>query len=171
MSCEEVWDGYILKYPDAKRWRKSPFPLYKGILYLVKGIIATGAGAFHAGTIQTQAESSPTWPNNRLVGHPTKWPQKRRQKSHYILVAYLLLSKTSSYLNSMASFNQWNGSVCVLPGPCYTTSWIMGAFRRKDEGENFTETHTRIRAIPTYPDSRVRYPRSIPAGLPAVTRR
>ncbi|KAJ7927106.1 hypothetical protein B0H13DRAFT_1861647 [Mycena leptocephala] len=61
------------KYPDAKRWRKSPFPLYKGVLYLVKGIIATGAGAFHAGTIQTQAESSPTWPNNRLVGHPTKW--------------------------------------------------------------------------------------------------
>ncbi|KAJ7878466.1 hypothetical protein B0H13DRAFT_1892632 [Mycena leptocephala] len=48
----------ILKHPDAKRWRKSPFPLYEDVLYLVKGIIATGAGAFHAGTIQTQAESS-----------------------------------------------------------------------------------------------------------------
>ncbi|KAJ6617652.1 hypothetical protein B0H10DRAFT_1721358, partial [Mycena sp. CBHHK59/15] len=37
---------------------KKPFPLYDDLAYLVKGIVATGAGAFHAGMTQTQAESS-----------------------------------------------------------------------------------------------------------------
>jgi hypothetical protein len=36
-------------HKKAAQWRHTPFPLYDEIQYLVKGIVATGAGAFHAG--------------------------------------------------------------------------------------------------------------------------
>jgi hypothetical protein len=49
------------KKPKAKRWRKTPFPLYNDILYPVEGIVATGAGAFHAGSAsQTQSTDTST---------------------------------------------------------------------------------------------------------------
>jgi hypothetical protein len=37
------------KKPKLKQWRTIPFPLYNNILFLVDGMVATGAGAFHAG--------------------------------------------------------------------------------------------------------------------------
>ncbi|KAJ7447667.1 hypothetical protein FB451DRAFT_1290103 [Mycena latifolia] len=51
--------AYLAKHPKSKRWRRSPFPLYDDIVYLVDRIVATGAGAFHAGgasQIQTETE-------------------------------------------------------------------------------------------------------------------
>ncbi|KAJ6503676.1 hypothetical protein C8R45DRAFT_1209316 [Mycena sanguinolenta] len=48
-ASADVWQRYIEAHPDAARWQTTPFPLYDDMLYLVEGIIATGAGAFHAG--------------------------------------------------------------------------------------------------------------------------
>ncbi|KAJ7745907.1 hypothetical protein DFH07DRAFT_711778, partial [Mycena maculata] len=48
-AASDVWDAYITKHPKAARWRRTPFPLYDEILYLVDGVVATGAGAFHPG--------------------------------------------------------------------------------------------------------------------------
>ncbi|KAJ7733225.1 hypothetical protein DFH07DRAFT_725645, partial [Mycena maculata] len=44
-AASDVWDAYITKHPKAARWRRTPFPLYDEILYLVDGVVATGAGA------------------------------------------------------------------------------------------------------------------------------
>ncbi|KAF9233541.1 Myb/SANT-like DNA-binding domain-containing protein [Melanogaster broomeanus] len=48
---DNVWKKLKENKTTAKyyRWRKSPFPLYDDILYLVDGIVATGATAYHAG--------------------------------------------------------------------------------------------------------------------------
>ncbi|KAJ7763295.1 hypothetical protein B0H16DRAFT_1883690 [Mycena metata] len=55
-ASEDVWTALLAKNSKAKRWRKTPFPLYDDILYLVEGIVATGAGAFHGGgASQTQS--------------------------------------------------------------------------------------------------------------------
>lgn len=40
---------------SLKKWRKKPFPLYGTMAILVNGIVATGSGAFNAGT-----QSGPT---------------------------------------------------------------------------------------------------------------
>ncbi|KAJ7448381.1 hypothetical protein FB451DRAFT_1533045 [Mycena latifolia] len=56
-ASDDVWEAY-LTHPKSKRWRKSPFPLYDDIAYLIDYIVATGTGAFHAcGTSQTQTET------------------------------------------------------------------------------------------------------------------
>jgi hypothetical protein len=95
-ATEEVWDAYILvsfifasnlsgiyitagqTHESAKKWQKTPFPLYDDMHYLVAGIVATGAGAFHAGAvpatsqIQTQSENAsqtPVTPVRRARGH------------------------------------------------------------------------------------------------------
>jgi hypothetical protein len=34
----------------ASHWHKIPFPLYDDIHFLVHGVVATGAGAFHVGS-------------------------------------------------------------------------------------------------------------------------
>ncbi|KAJ7466259.1 hypothetical protein B0H11DRAFT_2284693 [Mycena galericulata] len=58
-ASDDVWEAYLAKHPNAKRWRKTPFPLYDDLAYLVDGIVATGAGAFHAGAArQTQTQST-----------------------------------------------------------------------------------------------------------------
>jgi len=60
MTCvatDEVWDVYIQAHRKAAHWRNTPFPLYDEMSYLVDGVVATGAGAFHAGETP---QSSPT---------------------------------------------------------------------------------------------------------------
>ena len=55
--------------PKASRWRKTPFPLYDDMHFLVHGIVATGAEAFHAGSqpqppslsISQSYSLSPSW--------------------------------------------------------------------------------------------------------------
>ncbi|KAJ7659059.1 hypothetical protein DFH06DRAFT_1406054 [Mycena polygramma] len=60
-TSDDVWAALLEKKPKFKRWRKTPFPLYDDVLYLVEGIVATGAGAFHAsGTLQTQSTEAIT---------------------------------------------------------------------------------------------------------------
>ncbi|KIL55164.1 hypothetical protein M378DRAFT_42800, partial [Amanita muscaria Koide BX008] len=46
-ATEAVWEAYLAAHPKAARWRKTSFPLYDKMYFLVDGIIATGAGAFH----------------------------------------------------------------------------------------------------------------------------
>ncbi|KAJ7085990.1 hypothetical protein B0H15DRAFT_748921, partial [Mycena belliarum] len=41
-ASDEVWAAYLEKRPKVKKWRKSPFPLYDDMLFLVEGIVATG---------------------------------------------------------------------------------------------------------------------------------
>ncbi|KAJ7737174.1 hypothetical protein DFH07DRAFT_985750 [Mycena maculata] len=85
-ATDEVWDAYLKSHPKSK-WRKTPFPLYNNILYLVKGIIATGAGAFQAGSAsqvsgmsQTQSESETQTqtqletPRGRSIGQAFQTP-------------------------------------------------------------------------------------------------
>ncbi|KAJ7703618.1 hypothetical protein B0H17DRAFT_1127233 [Mycena rosella] len=63
-ASDDVWEVYIESHNKARKWRNTPFPLYDEILYLVDGIIATGAGAFHAGgatqTMQSSQSQEPT---------------------------------------------------------------------------------------------------------------
>ncbi|KAJ7786847.1 hypothetical protein B0H14DRAFT_3893470 [Mycena olivaceomarginata] len=47
------------RHPEHERWRTSSFPLYDDILHLVDRIIATGAGAFHAGSTTSAGPSTP----------------------------------------------------------------------------------------------------------------
>ncbi|KAF8222659.1 hypothetical protein L208DRAFT_1160142, partial [Tricholoma matsutake] len=46
-ASDEVWATYLKMNPKASRWCKTPFLLYDDIHFLVHGVIATGAGAFH----------------------------------------------------------------------------------------------------------------------------
>ncbi|THU75440.1 hypothetical protein K435DRAFT_627763, partial [Dendrothele bispora CBS 962.96] len=46
-ATDEIWDAYLEKHPNDKRWRTESFPLYNEIFNLVDGLIATGKGAFH----------------------------------------------------------------------------------------------------------------------------
>jgi len=57
VATDEVWDVYIQCHKKAAHWRNTPFPLYDEMSYLVDGVVATGAGAFHAGETP---RSSPT---------------------------------------------------------------------------------------------------------------
>ncbi|KAJ6510774.1 hypothetical protein C8R45DRAFT_965150 [Mycena sanguinolenta] len=60
-ATDEVWDAYLKRHPTAKKWRKTPFLLYDDISFLVDGIVATGAGAFHAGgSSQVNTDSQST---------------------------------------------------------------------------------------------------------------
>lgn len=43
----------------AAQWKNTPFPLYDEMSYLVDGVVATGAGAFHAGETPRSGEPSP----------------------------------------------------------------------------------------------------------------
>ncbi|KAJ7667198.1 hypothetical protein B0H17DRAFT_1336158 [Mycena rosella] len=70
-ATDAVWDAYIqilrdLLHNSAKCWRKTHFPLYDDILHIVDGIVATGAGAFHAGAVtQTQSQFAETQPQSQ----------------------------------------------------------------------------------------------------------
>ncbi|KAJ7758440.1 hypothetical protein B0H14DRAFT_2252934, partial [Mycena olivaceomarginata] len=57
MATQDVWDRLfeLRAHPDSKHWQTTPFPLYDDMLFLVDGIIATGAGAFHTGTPPSQS--------------------------------------------------------------------------------------------------------------------
>ncbi|KAF8229798.1 hypothetical protein L208DRAFT_1177188, partial [Tricholoma matsutake] len=46
-ASDEVWAMYLKMNPKASCWHKTPFPLHDDIHFLVHGVIATGAGAFH----------------------------------------------------------------------------------------------------------------------------
>ncbi|KAG5652135.1 hypothetical protein H0H81_006172 [Sphagnurus paluster] len=48
-ASPDVWEKYIAAHPSANRWRTTTFPLFDDIHFLVNGIVATGAGAFHPG--------------------------------------------------------------------------------------------------------------------------
>ncbi|KAJ7059779.1 hypothetical protein C8F01DRAFT_1145629 [Mycena amicta] len=58
-AADDMWDRYIEFNAWASKWRKTPrFPLYDDILKLVDGIVATGEGAFHAGTSQISTQTT-----------------------------------------------------------------------------------------------------------------
>ncbi|KAJ7314653.1 hypothetical protein DFH08DRAFT_1041289 [Mycena albidolilacea] len=57
-TAEKAQDHYINSHSNARKWRKTPFPLYDDILYLVNAIVATGAGA--ATQSQPSGESQTT---------------------------------------------------------------------------------------------------------------
>ena len=48
---------HLKSHRKAAHWRNTPFPLYDELSYLVEGVVATGAGAFHAGA---RSATSPT---------------------------------------------------------------------------------------------------------------
>ncbi|KAJ7362371.1 hypothetical protein DFH08DRAFT_1024478 [Mycena albidolilacea] len=58
-ATDAVWDDLLKRHPEHERWRTSSFSLYDDILHLVDGIIATGAGAFHAGSTTSAGPSTP----------------------------------------------------------------------------------------------------------------
>ncbi|KAJ7851311.1 hypothetical protein B0H14DRAFT_2350369, partial [Mycena olivaceomarginata] len=57
-ASDEVWELYLATHENARKWRKTRFPLYDDILIIVDGIVATGAGAFHAGVSQSQPSTA-----------------------------------------------------------------------------------------------------------------
>jgi hypothetical protein len=72
-ASDEVWELYLAvrllfyfyllsdtfqTHENARKWRKTRFPLYDDILIIVDGIVATGAGAFHAGISQSQPSTA-----------------------------------------------------------------------------------------------------------------
>ena len=66
VATDAVWDTYIKAHKKAAQWRHTPFPLYDETQYLVKGVVATGAGAFHAG--ETPTPSSPFFTSDLGLG-------------------------------------------------------------------------------------------------------
>jgi hypothetical protein len=61
--------SYILfqEYPSAKKWHTKPFPLFNDFLFLVSGIVAMGAGAFHASQAQLEVDTPSTPPSDPLT--------------------------------------------------------------------------------------------------------
>ncbi|TFK64063.1 hypothetical protein BDN72DRAFT_775130 [Pluteus cervinus] len=68
IASNDTWDAYIKSHPNMAKWRRTPFPLYDDMLFLVDGIVATGEGAFHAGGDLASSEpgysSPPTIPED-----------------------------------------------------------------------------------------------------------
>ncbi|KAJ7825510.1 hypothetical protein B0H14DRAFT_2368928, partial [Mycena olivaceomarginata] len=48
-ATQDVWNHLLAAHPDYTCWQTTPFLLYDNMLFLVDGIITTGAGTFHAG--------------------------------------------------------------------------------------------------------------------------
>jgi hypothetical protein len=57
----------VQAHPKAARWRKTSFPFNDEMYFLVDGIIATGAGAFHAGS---QPQIISRTPNTHTLSQP-----------------------------------------------------------------------------------------------------
>ncbi|KAF8344682.1 hypothetical protein F5887DRAFT_824285, partial [Amanita rubescens] len=65
IATDAVWSAYLATHKKATRWRSTPFPLYDEVMYLVHGIVATGAGAFHPG-LTPEPPSTPSSPRTEL---------------------------------------------------------------------------------------------------------
>jgi hypothetical protein len=52
------------EYLSANKWRTKPFPLFDDFLFLVSGIVATGAGAFQAGQARLKADTPSFLPSD-----------------------------------------------------------------------------------------------------------
>ena len=61
-------------HKKATCWKSTPFPLYDEVLYLVHGIFATGAGAFHPG-LTPEPPSTPSSPRTVLDNVSSKVAQ------------------------------------------------------------------------------------------------
>ncbi|KAF8987594.1 hypothetical protein BDQ17DRAFT_1188348, partial [Cyathus striatus] len=48
-TTDEVWEPIIKQFPHANYWCFHLFPIYNDMNFLVSGVVATGAGAFHSG--------------------------------------------------------------------------------------------------------------------------
>ncbi|KAF5354104.1 hypothetical protein D9756_007273 [Leucocoprinus leucothites] len=46
-ATDEVWEPLIKTFSRASYWHRHSFPCYDEMHYLIKGVVATGAGAFH----------------------------------------------------------------------------------------------------------------------------
>ncbi|KAF5346743.1 hypothetical protein D9756_010444 [Leucocoprinus leucothites] len=47
MATDEVWEPLIKTFSHASYWHRHSFPCYDEMHYLIKGVVATSAGAFH----------------------------------------------------------------------------------------------------------------------------
>ncbi|TFK59918.1 hypothetical protein BDN72DRAFT_864755 [Pluteus cervinus] len=71
IATDQVWQELLNTVKNKKlgKWRSKPFLRYDDMYRLVKGITATGAGAFHAGANDgTQSSPSPV-PDESNLGH------------------------------------------------------------------------------------------------------
>ena len=57
-------------HPNAKKWRKTPFPLFDDMAGLVDGTAATGEGAYHPG----QPTHIPATQASQRPSTPDEWP-------------------------------------------------------------------------------------------------
>lgn len=57
-------------HPNAKKWRKTPFPLFDDMAGLVDGTVATGEGAYHPG----QPAHVPAMQLSQRPGTLDEWP-------------------------------------------------------------------------------------------------
>ncbi|KAG5649258.1 hypothetical protein H0H81_005056 [Sphagnurus paluster] len=64
VADDENWDLYIAKHPEAKIFRKKPFPLYDDILSLVEGRYVTGEGALYIPEIFANSSDNGDRDNN-----------------------------------------------------------------------------------------------------------
>ncbi|KAG6917476.1 hypothetical protein DXG01_002339 [Tephrocybe rancida] len=59
VTTDAVWAPFIKAHKKLERWRDTPFLLYDQLEYLVNGVVATGAAAFHPGESPAATESIP----------------------------------------------------------------------------------------------------------------
>ncbi|KAF9787271.1 hypothetical protein BJ322DRAFT_712789 [Thelephora terrestris] len=71
VAADDQWDELAKENPHAKKWRTTPFPIYDEMFSLVDGIVATGAGAFLAGTPPPPGPSQSTIHNE----HSIEWTE------------------------------------------------------------------------------------------------
>ncbi|PIL27222.1 hypothetical protein GSI_10366 [Ganoderma sinense ZZ0214-1] len=93
MAPEDVWKKYLEAHPEAKKWCKTPFPLYDDICSLVDGTVATGEGAYRPGEDEEAG-------NKELEDGDSRHPPSRKRG---------MLPTTSATLNQRA--RKCNGKV------------------------------------------------------------
>ncbi|KAG6875044.1 hypothetical protein C0992_005402 [Termitomyces sp. T32_za158] len=56
VATDAVWMAYLKAHKSHERWRDTPFLLYHEVEYLVHGVVATEAAAFHPGNSPATTE-------------------------------------------------------------------------------------------------------------------
>ncbi|KAI0363024.1 hypothetical protein BV20DRAFT_1058413 [Pilatotrama ljubarskyi] len=94
MAPDDVWERYLEAHPGAKKWRKTPFPLYADILTLVEGTSAIREAVFRPGKdspeeatdrdMSASPPPSPRMPQCKRAASPsfatTHWAHKHNGK-------------------------------------------------------------------------------------------
>lgn len=76
-----MYDIALQNKPKLSKWQKKTFPHYDVMMYLVDGIIATGAGAFNPGETPSSSPARKTDANTSRSTTPDVFADKSSQET------------------------------------------------------------------------------------------